>query len=64
MREISEILERWEIEICKGNSSAIKVEAGDGTGVSFLGDKGAFGRRIFEKNNKYFHSLPACKCYL
>ena len=35
-------------EIGEGNSSAIKVEAGEGTGVSFLGKKGIIGRRTSE----------------
>ena len=35
--------------ISKGNSSADKVEAGEGMGVSFLGEKGAIGRWTSEK---------------
>ena len=29
----------------EGNTSALKVEAGEGRGVSFLGDKGGMGKK-------------------
>ena len=36
-------------EIGEGNSSAINIEAGEGMGLSFLGEKGAISRWTSQK---------------
>ena len=42
------------MDMCKGNSSPVKVEAGEGRGMSFLRDKGSIGRKGSVKYERLF----------
>ena len=42
-------IKEGKMDMAEGNSSAVKLEAGKGRGVSFLGDKGSIGKKGSEK---------------